>query len=70
MFLISCGVGIDWGIGCNGEVGIAAVGLCVGGRSPIGGIGRGVKDIAGAGRGVKVCSVLFSAFGFSEVLVC
>jgi len=63
VFWTGCGVAI--GLGCNGGVGIVAVGLWVGGRNPIGDIGRVVKDIAGAGRGVKVCSVLYSTFGFS-----
>lgn len=65
VFWAGCGVATGLGGCCNGGVGIVAVCLWTGGRSPIGDIGRGVKDIAGAGRGVKVSVLLFSAFGFS-----
>lgn len=64
-FVFWVGCGVATGLGCNGGVGIVAVCLWTGGRSPIGDIGRGVKDIAGAGRGVKVSVLLSCTFGFS-----
>ena len=47
------------GAGCKGGVGTVR-GCVVGGRSPVGDIGRADKDIAGAGRGVKFGSGSFS----------
>ena len=41
---------------------MVAAGAVVGGRSPVGDIGREVNDIAGAGRGVKTGSCFFSVF--------
>lgn len=51
-------VAFIFGSDCSGGVGTVAVDPWVGGRRPIGDIGRLVKDIAGAGRGVKSDLVL------------